>query len=356
MIKDKDKDKDNDNDNDKVLRPQGHRDKYHWRNIIFKINIGDKGVALMMILWVLILLDIIVLQFASSMRTEVEITRNFRDRIESYYLARAGIEMAKFELKYVGSITKTHGLDPNSSDVDFRIDTLDRVDSPRGKRQEPLGRGGYLYEYRAKDAKHDLNFLTESRNERKLKEVLVDCGVEPESSELSDLTRSIIDWRDADHDLSGPDIGAEDDWYNDNWQGYECKDDRFYSVEELALIRGLRPEKSDTEEEMEEKEGLLNKIYELVDAHPFDKRLIPPHSAPNPIWDPNRDTPVRNRRSIYYEVIATGWIKGGLAQKKIKAGFKIKNRENIQLISWTDSYIPLEYPDPNQGLTEDEPI
>jgi Tfp pilus assembly protein PilX len=45
---------------------------------------GDRGIALIMILWILILLDIIVLQFASSMRTEAEITRNFRDRIEAY--------------------------------------------------------------------------------------------------------------------------------------------------------------------------------------------------------------------------------------------------------------------------------
>ncbi|MBN2372848.1 general secretion pathway protein GspK [bacterium] len=310
----------------------------------------------MMILWVLILLDIIVLQFASSMRTEVEITRNFRDSIESYYLAMAGIEMAKFELKYVGSITRTHGPDPNSGAVDFRIGSLDREESPRFGRRVSMGRGRFSYEYHPKDAKYDLNFLTGPGNEAKLKEVLVECGVEPESPELSDISRSIIDWRDADHDLSGPDIGAEDDWYKDNWQGYECKDDMFYSVDELALIRGLRLEEGDTGDEIKEKKALLNRIYEKVDAHPFDNRLIPPHRVPNPIWDPNRDTPIMNKRSEYYEVISTGWVKGGIAQRKIKAGFKIKGSENIQFISWTDNYIPLEDFDPNQGNADSDTI
>ena len=46
---------------------------------------NQQGVALMMVLWVLLLLSFIALEFAHSMRTEVEVTKNFRDEIQAYY-------------------------------------------------------------------------------------------------------------------------------------------------------------------------------------------------------------------------------------------------------------------------------
>jgi hypothetical protein len=293
----------------------------------------DCGVALIMILWVLILLDIIVLQFATSMKTEVEVTRNFRDSFESYYLARAAVEMAKYELKYVGSKTTTHGM--SDGQVDFRADDeVTREGNPLWKRESPFGNGIFKIEYEAIDAKSDLNSLV--KNERALEDMLIDCNIEAESSELSMIKRSIIDWSDKDDTLAGPDIGAEDDWYKENWEGYECKDDDFYSVEELALIRGLRPEMRDSDEERKRKEEILKRLYEKVDAHPFMRWTLNTNMS-----DPN-STLIKGRKSIYYEVIATGWIKEGLAQRQIKAEFNISKGGTAKLITWTDNYIPLE--------------
>ena len=333
-------------------------------------KIGDQGIALMMILWILMLLGIIVLQFAASMKTEVEITRNFRDRMEAYYLARAGIELARFELMYVASTTKTPPIDRGDGMIDFRAGKEERDSNPQWKRQVALGRGVFNIEYHVLEDKYDLNYLVSPKGDRDMDDILEACGLEPLSAEMSMLKRSIIDWADPDHNLEVG-VGAEDDWYKDNWEGYECKDDRFYSVEELALIRGLRPEKGDSEEEIEEKKEILNKLYDLVTANPFRthqkiNRNVAPRSAmdaTNDIsqvdeWmDQRKDgIAIDQMRPKYYEVITTGWINGSLAERQIKAEFQIVGSKKIQLVSWTDNYIPIKEWDPNQGIEGDIPI
>ena len=325
--------------------------------------IGNRGIALLMILWVLILLDIIVLQFASSMRTEAEITRNFKDRMEAYYLARAAVEIARYELTYVASASSNVPVANTQGMVDFRAGSEERDMNPQWKREIALGRGKCRIDYHVKEDKYDLNYLA-IRNHNDLEEVLVACGMEPETAELSMVKQSIIDWVDPDHELGGPDIGAEDDWYEDNWEGYECKDDRFYSVEELAFIRGLRPEKGDSEEEMEEKKRLLSELKKLVTAHPFltDSRInnnmasrgvrgvtSSDEELDSQDEELNQGNPIDpGQRPNHYQVIATGWVEGSPAKRQIKAEFQIRGRRKVQILAWTDNYIQAEEWDPNQ--------
>jgi hypothetical protein len=331
-------------------------------------KVGNRGVALMMILWVLILLDIIVLQFAASMRTEVEITRNFRDRIEAYYLARSAIELARFELMYVASVTRNPPVADSKGMIDFRAGKEERDSNPQWKREVTLGRGAFSIKYQVKEDKYDLNHLASHSGAKDLEDVLIACGLEPNTAELSIIKQSIIDWADKDHERSHPD-SAEDDWYKDNWQGYECKDDRFYSVEELAFIKGLRIERGDSEDEIEEKNRILRELYELVSAHPFlTHRKINRNVASKTTlevqysldlidpWMEDRDLgkSIDSMRPSYYEVIATGWVKESLAERQTKAEFQIKRPKDIQLLSWTDNYIPLKEWDPNQESEKDE--
>jgi len=56
--------------------------------------------ALVLVLWVLALLSVIVLEFCFSMRTEVNITRNFKEAGQLYYFAHGGIQRAIAELIY----------------------------------------------------------------------------------------------------------------------------------------------------------------------------------------------------------------------------------------------------------------
>jgi general secretion pathway protein K len=54
----------------------------------------EKGVALFMVLWVLILLSGIATEFCFAMRTEVNMVRNFKEQTEAYYIALAGLNRA----------------------------------------------------------------------------------------------------------------------------------------------------------------------------------------------------------------------------------------------------------------------
>ncbi|HIE79884.1 MAG TPA: hypothetical protein EYQ03_04345, partial [Nitrospinaceae bacterium] len=52
----------------------------------------------MIVLWVLVLLIALATEFAFSMKMEVNTTRNYKEDTESYYLAKAGINLALAEL------------------------------------------------------------------------------------------------------------------------------------------------------------------------------------------------------------------------------------------------------------------
>ena len=54
--------------------------------------------ALFLVLWVLTLLSVIVGEFCYTMRTEINITRNFKEGTESYYISVAGLNRTIAEL------------------------------------------------------------------------------------------------------------------------------------------------------------------------------------------------------------------------------------------------------------------
>ena len=59
---------------------------------------NESGIALILVLWVMVLLIALGTEFALSMKTEVDTTRNFKEDAEAYYLAKAGMNLAKAEI------------------------------------------------------------------------------------------------------------------------------------------------------------------------------------------------------------------------------------------------------------------
>ena len=53
----------------------------------FRLYRNQKGIALMVVLWVLVLLMALATEFAFSMKGEVNTTRNFKEDVETYHLA-----------------------------------------------------------------------------------------------------------------------------------------------------------------------------------------------------------------------------------------------------------------------------
>ena len=59
-----------------------------------------KGVALIMVLWILAVLSVIAFEFSYAMRTEVKIVGNDQEELQLYGLAAGGVQRAIAELVY----------------------------------------------------------------------------------------------------------------------------------------------------------------------------------------------------------------------------------------------------------------
>ena len=59
-----------------------------------------RGVALLMVLWVMAILSVVVLEFSFAMRTEVNITKNFKEELQLYAMTQGGVQRAIAELIY----------------------------------------------------------------------------------------------------------------------------------------------------------------------------------------------------------------------------------------------------------------
>ena len=202
------------------------------------------GVALLMVLWVLTILMVIVFSFSFMTRTETQSTVSFKEGIERKFLAEAGIERGILELFY-RMMNKNQELVLEGREV-WNIDG-----TPYSAQ---LGDGNYTVKVTDESGKLDINTVSDIL----LKNLLMNFGIEEQDADI--IVDSILDWRDPDdlHRLNG----AEDDYYLSLPNPYEAKDDKFDTLEELLLVRGITPEILYGNEE---KKGIIN--FLTVHAH-----------------------------------------------------------------------------------------
>lgn len=183
------------------------------------------GVALVLVIWVIVVLVAIVGEFSYSMRTEIKITRNFKEEEEAYQLALAGIQQAKAEILNAKDLSKMH--------VDANGVLIINPDEEAPARENSLGNGNYQYTITDENGKLNLNTATMEQ----LRGIFMNSGDGP--AELDTIVDSIFDWRDTDdlHMLNG----AEDDYYQSLDRGYSSKDGPFELPEELLLVKGITP-------------------------------------------------------------------------------------------------------------------
>lgn len=193
----------------------------------------ERGIALIMVLWVLVLLSIISLNYFGSNRWNTAGTRNFKEETIAYYMAMSGYQEA---VNYILS-DKDPSVDFIDSEGNYWLDT--ETEPITGKRVTEDGE----IEIRITDesAKVNINYADEFR----LKQVFKYAGVPEES--VTEIIDSMLDWKDADteHHLSG----AEDDYYEGLAGPYKAKNVFFDVPEELALVKGMKPEYLDDTQE-----------------------------------------------------------------------------------------------------------
>jgi len=186
----------------------------------------EKGIALMITLWVLVLVSIITLSFALSTRYESAGTRNFKEAQEAYYAAISAYE------DIVGYLL---------TDKDPAVDFIDEngIYWTDTERPSPAGHrvsGNLQLEINISDEESRLNINTAS--EDILRRLFLVSGI-PEK-EIDSLIDSLSDWKDSD-DLVRL-SGAENEYYESLVPSYMAKNGPLNSTEEILLIKGFKPE------------------------------------------------------------------------------------------------------------------
>ena len=134
----------------------------------------DRGIALLMVLWTLLLLALLAAIFSTNARTEVHLARNLVENAQAEALADAGVYRAIAGLA---------------------IDPEDGGFGGNGRIYRWHARGGEVrFWIRDEGGKVDLNQAPDIL----LRELFVAVGVDPERS--AQLADAIIDFRDEDND------------------------------------------------------------------------------------------------------------------------------------------------------------
>jgi general secretion pathway protein K len=324
-----------------------------------------------MVLWVMVLLMVIVTEFAFSMRTEANITRNFKEDMQSYYLARAGVERALSELIPDYDYNQ---LDGEGSMVFVKIqprpaggtvageENLEMPPAPGG--ETPLGDGAFSFRIIDLEGRININRVSKGRGTLILNELLRETGVK-DKRVRDTIIDSVQDWVDKDdlHRLNG----AEDSYYLGLNPPYRAKDGPFSTVEELLLVRGMTEDifygTPDLDIEEGGYKGLVNFISvtgssrvnintapeEVLKALGYGEAGLEllrsggqRRSIPSLLSRFPRGTFRPTVKSSYFTVEATGVSEGG-GKRMIRMDVWRRGggaRRALRVMRWDDNYIP----------------
>ena len=182
----------------------------------------DRGVALIVVLWIFIFLFVVAFEFSTAAREEAGAAHRFNEETEGYYLAIAGFERSLYDFLNQKGGAPTQPQEPKS---DF-FDGL--------WREQSLGTGGYRTRFIDESGKININRVSDET----LRRVFTNLGIDPARRDV--LVDSIMDWRDADdlHRVNG----AETDYYASLAPGYSAKNGPLDSVADLLWIKGMTRE------------------------------------------------------------------------------------------------------------------
>lgn len=180
----------------------------------------QRGMALLVTLWMLAVLLVLASTFALGVRTEVVLAGSYVRKEQSFWMAEAGLQRAFVELQQ--NPLRFTALAEQAEGRDALVLYLDSADEASMQFDEGRFRvAGY-----DENALLNLNVADEDL----LRAVL---PTEPE------LVDAILDWRDED-DLVR-EAGAESDYYAQLEEPYRSRDGWFETVPELLLLRDVSP-------------------------------------------------------------------------------------------------------------------
>lgn len=194
--------------------------------IRLKADMGERGIALLMVIWVLVILTVIVLSFSYMSRTETNTTMAFRDGITRKFLAEAGVQKGIMEIIYKRINMNAPAEEGKEA---WRFDG-----TPYTVKTD---QGSFTVSITDESGKVDINQINDANSDI-LRNLLGNLGVAKEDSDT--IVDSMMDWIDAD-DLHHTN-GVESDYYESLPHPYKAKNDKLDTVEELLLVKGMTPD------------------------------------------------------------------------------------------------------------------
>ncbi|MGJ8662315.1 MAG: general secretion pathway protein GspK [Marinicella sp.] len=173
--------------------------------------IKERGIALVLVLWVALLMSVIAGSFALSARTESLQSRILFNETQARFLAEAGLNRAVFELRNPDPETRwiadgrTHKIELDGAQIEIKITD--------------------------ESGKIDLN----QASEELLIGLFASLGIDYD--EAIGITDKILDWKDADEEVRL--AGAEDNDYFAAGYKHGAKDAPFDTVPELIQVMGI---------------------------------------------------------------------------------------------------------------------
>jgi general secretion pathway protein K len=175
----------------------------------------ERGVALVLVMWVAVLLTVIASSFIVERRTEMLVVRNSVSMARAEAIANAGVQRAVFEMYRADNSPDAWKRDGVVHDWSF-----DAV---------PV-----KVEIRDESAKIDIN----TGSDALLRGLFLSQGLADD--EAARIVDAILDWRDPDS-FRRPN-GAEEPEYRAAGLSYGPANAPFQAIEELQLVLGMRPE------------------------------------------------------------------------------------------------------------------
>src|SRR5271170_4905708 len=186
---------------------------------------GQRGVAIVIVLWVIMVLSLLISGFAFTMHVETQIASYARKELKAEMLARSGIEVAKMQLLLHQQSAADAGYDALNQDWATNEDLYVNHE---------LGEGVFNVKITDEESKMPINTASEVQLQR----LMTLLNVDPSDGDI--VVDSILDWIDTD-DLTRLN-GAETDYYMSLSPPYRAKNGPLDRVAELLLIRGVTPE------------------------------------------------------------------------------------------------------------------
>ncbi len=346
---------------------------------------NQQGIAMMVVLWVLVLLIALATEFAFSMKMEVNTTRNFKEDVESYYLAKAGVALAMSEIMKPArfhSIHPEHGwvsgkpLTPEKDSVSKNnagknkvgnkddskreadknfagIVTVDETEDSKENEKEyeiierekiPFGNGEITYTITDENGKIGINNASRGVLLKVMKYVGIELGEERDI-----IVDSILDWidKDSNHRING----AEEEYYKKEGLPYSAKNGRIETLTELLKVRGMTKEIFyGAPENGEDTNRGLENILTVYDASPVNPNTANAEVL-SVLFDATQVQEILNARqakgyynnttSTHFRVHSTGSFVGGTRHTLSVVLEKPKTVQNAGLLThyWNDNFI-----------------